>query len=148
MVGHRQAEASRRQAIEMESLAREREIGAIAAVLQHAVDQAEASAQSFMNIPTDALRLALQAPIYTLSEATEALLSIPLHETGSSAAVTHFAQVQVALKDMVATIERFKTLDRAQALMAQFDSAAQLNRVLQIAQRSAAEYVNIVRMDG
>jgi hypothetical protein len=144
-VGRRQAEASRRQAIDLDVLAQQRQVDAIVAVVNHSIDQATASADSFMNMPTDVLRFALQEPIYSLSEATDALLAIPLHEVGTGAAVTQFAQLQVVLKAMQATIDRFKALERTQALLEHFDAGRKLNAGMQQAQFHANAFIDAVR---
>jgi hypothetical protein len=147
-VGRRQVESSRRHAMEMDRLARERKIGAIVAVAHHAVSQAKATEEGFRTISTDVLQVALDRGIDSLAEATDAVFSIPLHEVGPSAAVAQFAQLQVTLKRMNGTFQQFKQLDRDAALIEHLNSTYELTGSVGIAEDSANQFTAIVtRLD-
>ncbi|MFM0218242.1 hypothetical protein [Paraburkholderia caledonica] len=147
-VGRRQIESGRRHALEMDRLERTRKNQAVVAVVHHAVSQAKAAEEGFRNMPTDVLRTVLDRGIYALVEATDALFSIPLHQVGPSAAVVQFAQLQVTMKRMSTTFQRFGKLDRDGALIEHIHCSQELSGAVGIAENAANQFTQIVnRLD-
>lgn len=145
-VGRRQVVADRMQAIDMDRLERQRKMGAVLAVVNHAVSQAKAAVDGFQLIPTDVLREVLRSDLYGLEVASNALFAIPLHEVGSAEAVVQFAQLQVTLKEMSRKVEQFKMLDRDAALLTHLSLVGDLVFTMKVAQHSASEFDKFVQV--
>ncbi|MCA8339477.1 hypothetical protein [Burkholderia multivorans] len=144
MVGSRQIESDRRQTLENEARERARKSDAIMAVVTHAMGQASSTAESFRRMPTPVLKAALDQPIYSLAEAADALLNVPLHEVGSSEAVTQFASLQVVLKQMSAAVREFKAMDLNAATLSHIGHIERLTASTAMAQFHADSFAEAV----
>ncbi|MEX3961063.1 hypothetical protein AB4Y42_02415 [Paraburkholderia sp. EG286B] len=144
LVGQRQSESVRLQALESEEREKAQKTDAISAVVLHAIGQANATAQSFSLMRTDVLKRFLEQPVYSLSEAAGALLNIPLHEVGPSEAVTQFASLQVVLNRMSAAVEEFKNMTDDAATLAHPEKMRDLGLAAAMGQFHAAKFAEAV----
>lgn len=86
-VGRRQADAARKQAIDMNAATHRRQREAIAAIVQGSWDQAHSVAQLMVKMPPQLFYQTLLMSVHSIPESRAGLARIPLHELGSYEAV-------------------------------------------------------------
>ncbi|AOK00380.1 hypothetical protein [Burkholderia vietnamiensis] len=107
-VGQRQADAARKQALEMDEALHRRKLEAVGAIVQGAWNDIFATSQLLTKMPPEVFLMSLKLPFYSLSESLVALAGVPLYELGSYKAVMSITGLIANLKQVDACVAKIR----------------------------------------